>query len=103
MDKKLLFSLVGFLGIYLFAAGSSYFVFISLAQSLGGQPELTSAQPTKSNKTQLDLSSPKTEECPINGEKYTVAEKNLWAKKRPLTVMVENHEDSRPQSGLSKS
>lgn len=46
---------------------------------------------------------PKTEACPLNGEKYTVTEKNSWLKRRPLMVMIENHPDARPQSGLDST
>jgi hypothetical protein len=31
---------------------------------------------------------------------YTVKERELWESRRPLAVMVENHAESRPQSGL---
>lgn len=48
----------------------------------------------------IDQSLPKTEECPINGEKFTVQEREAWEKKRPLFVMIENHVEARPQSGL---
>lgn len=44
---------------------------------------------------------PKTEECPLNGELLTKNHKVKWDKRRPLGVMVENHTESRPQSGLS--
>ncbi len=46
---------------------------------------------------------PKTEECPLNGEKLTKEHKELWEKRRPLGVMIENHVDSRPQSGLTSA
>src|SRR5437763_1495817 len=44
---------------------------------------------------------PKTEECPLNGEMLTKTQKTTWEKRRPLLVMIENHEDARPQSGIS--
>ncbi len=44
---------------------------------------------------------PKTEVCPINGKLFTKSEKNLWETRRPILAMIENHVDSRPQSGLS--
>lgn len=52
---------------------------------------------------QVQFKGPKTEECPINGEKLTREERSLWEKRRPLGVMIENHLDARPQSGLSQS
>jgi len=48
-----------------------------------------------------DLGEPKTEECPINGRMMTKAQKQEWEKRRPLGIMIENHVESRPQSGLS--
>jgi hypothetical protein len=34
---------------------------------------------------------------------FTKAERQIWEKRRPLTVMIENHAESRPQSGLSRA
>src|SRR3990167_4070225 len=47
---------------------------------------------------QAQLTGPKTEECPINGEMLTKEHKKLWENRRPLTVMIENHTDARAQS-----
>lgn len=33
---------------------------------------------------------------------FTKGEKQIWEDRRPLTVMIENHSESRPQSGLSR-
>lgn len=46
---------------------------------------------------------PKTEECPINGQMMTKAQKDKWQTKRPMGIMVENHLEARPQSGLSSA
>lgn len=46
---------------------------------------------------------PRTEECPLNGEMLTKAQKSKWETRRPLGVMIENHKDARPQSGLSSA
>src|SRR3989344_8663701 len=51
----------------------------------------------------IDTSAPKTEECPLSGEMLTKAHKALWEKRRPLGVMIENHLDSRPQSGITNA
>lgn len=48
----------------------------------------------------IDPKVPKTEVCPLNGLKYTAQEKAVWDKRRPLAVMIENHVDARPESGL---
>jgi hypothetical protein len=41
--------------------------------------------------------------CPLNGKKYTTADQLEWEKRRPVAVMIENHPDSRPQSGLTSA
>jgi len=51
----------------------------------------------------IDPGELKTETCPLNGGLYTKTEKALWETRRPMAVMIENHQDSRPQSGLSKA
>lgn len=48
-------------------------------------------------------SEPKTEECPLNGGMFTKTEKGIWEKRRPMGIMIENHLDARPLSGLSKA
>jgi hypothetical protein len=37
----------------------------------------------------------------MNGELYSKQQKDWWEKHRPLGIMVENHAEARPQSGLS--
>lgn len=41
--------------------------------------------------------------CPFNGKKYTVDDQLRWEAKHPVGVMIENHPDARPQSGLSSA
>ena len=60
-----------------------------------------SSQPVQTGS--LIFTGPKTEVCPINGEKFTKEEKDAWSLRRPLLVMIENHVDSRPQSGLNNA
>ena len=103
MNKK--FSFVLFLiGIYLLSTGVSYAVsnFVK-----GGRPSsLETPVPTETDQKGSRfpvLTGPKDQVCPLNGAKFTETEKNLWEKRRPLLIMVENHEESRPQSGLSKA
>lgn len=38
---------------------------------------------------------------PINGILFTATEASAWKNRTPLAIIVENHVDSRPQSGLS--
>lgn len=97
--SKTFMTVLGFVGLFLVAAGASWAIFSftskgtgnSLLGSLTGQ------------KSKINLNLPKTEECPINGLKYTKDEKNTWAKRRPIAAQIENHAESRPPSGLSKA
>lgn len=92
--------ILGLLGLYFFSAGVSYLGFSFLAGQGGGP---LSPAGVSEKRAQIDTSGPKTEECPLNGKMYTKAEAEIWESRRPLTVMVENHQDSRPQSGLSNA
>lgn len=97
-DKKII--LIAFV-VYLLTTGASYFLFAKspLAQ------KFTSPVPqaVKNSKGEIvfDESLPKTEGCPLNGAKYSKQQKEWWEKHRPLGVMIENHENARPQSGLN--
>jgi hypothetical protein len=93
-------------GIFLLFAGTSHILFRNIhAKSPSSTPPVTSKTPTPTAKQtgSLQFSGPKTEVCPINGELFTKEEKAIWEKRRPLMVMIENHEDSRPQSGLQNA
>jgi len=41
--------------------------------------------------------------CPLNGKMFTNTEKEVWEKRRPLFVMIENSVDARPHSGLNNA
>lgn len=93
------------IGLYLVATGISYGVSTLITKIPQKQKELPKLSTPVSKGPQthftIDPSTPKTEECPLNGMKYTKQEKDVWVKRRPLTVMIENHQEARPQSGLS--
>lgn len=98
---------IGFLGLFLIITGISYYLFDYLIPS-GTSGSLS----PNSNKTSQDetgtlntnaFPGPKTQVCPLNGQLYTKEEQAIWSKRRPLTVMIENHSDSRPQSGLQSA
>ncbi len=61
----------------------------------------TGTTPQGSSIVTEDPNQPKTAECPLNGSMHIQAAKDQWEKRRPLAVMIENHIDARPQSGLS--
>ncbi len=90
--------------VYVASALISFIVF----NKFGGGASLVSspvAQPVKtsSGKLLFDPSLPKTEACPLNGAKYSKQQKDWWEKHEPLGVMIENHLEARPQSGISYS
>ena len=95
----LLLSVVGIL-LYIVSTGVSYFIFSkATSQVLTPPPTSTGTN----GKVVFDESLPKTESCPLNGAKYSKQQKTWWEKHRPLGIMIENHETSRPQSGLSSA
>ncbi|KKT75580.1 MAG: hypothetical protein UW69_C0014G0014 [Microgenomates group bacterium GW2011_GWA2_44_7] len=100
MNKKLV-AVLAFAGTYLLVTVVSYFAFGLLGNSSAtiGPETNDSIKP----KPEIDLAAPKTEACPINGLKYSVGEKQSWEKRRPIAAMIENHEDARPLSGLSRA
>ncbi|NMB57011.1 DUF3048 domain-containing protein [Candidatus Beckwithbacteria bacterium] len=112
MNKNIILTILSFLGLYLFATGTSYAIFSFVVTppnilNPGGQQTQQTQQTQQAQNSDLkaliDNSGPKTEVCPMNGVKYSVTEKTAWEKKRPLMVMIENHEEARPQSGLSSA
>lgn len=99
-ESKYFMLVLGFIGLFLVSTGVSLAAFTFLISD----SNLISNNVTKSGKvSRVDLSKPKTESCPINGEMFTKAEKELWSTKRPIVAAIENHIDSRPQSGLSRA
>ncbi len=91
------------LSIFIYGASAtlSYSVFSSTSPSLNG--ELISSLPGPSSVVEEDEKEPKTEKCPLNGSLHTKAAKEAWEKRRPLAIMIENHSEARPQSGLSSA
>lgn len=104
MDLKnkniVVLAVVGIL-LYIVTSGASYFVFSKA--SMGGLTQPPPATTGPNGKVVFDESLPKTEECPLNGAKYSKQQESWWQKHRPLGVMIENHETSRPQSGLTSA
>ena len=105
MNPKLI-KISGYVGLFLVLSGLSYFLFDHFIPSTKGNifkspssKNKTTTEETKNVVTEL-YPGPKTEICPLNGKLYTEQEAAIWSTRRPLTVMIENHEDARPQSGL---
>ncbi len=85
--------------------GASTSLSLSLFSKIGQVPvpskTITSTIPGPSNALEEDPNEPKTESCPLNGSMHTKKAKDSWDKRRPLAVMIENHQEARPQSGLT--
>lgn len=80
---------------------SSYSVFLSLVGK--SSSDLKSSIPGPATVVDEDPNAPRTEACPLNGNMHTKQAKDAWELRRPLAVMIENHTEARPQSGLSKA
>lgn len=103
MNKKLSFILL-LVGLYLLSAGASYAVFGFVEKGSASKIVTPTPQGGSDKDSRFPvLTGPKDQVCPLNGAKFTQTEKDLWSQRRPLIVMIENHEDARPQSGLSKA
>lgn len=109
MNNKII-KISSYIGLFLVLTSISYLTFDKVLP-VGKDSFLTSPQGLNSKKTGVEegesqdslYSGPKTEVCPINGALFTKEEKDIWSDRRPLLVMIENHLDSRPQSGLQNA
>ena len=96
LSSKRFTVIISFIGVYLFVSGTSWALFSYLKEP-GGILNIGEGR------GKIDPSLPKTEECPINGKMYTEPEREIWDMRRPITAVIENHAESRPQSGLSNA
>lgn len=102
MNKKIYQILMG-VGLYLLSTGISFASFNLTGGSNGiTEPELN-VSPSQKAQYKVDPSVPRDQICPLSGVKYTKVESDIYDKRRPLAVMIENSDDSRPQSGLSRA
>lgn len=103
MDNKKITTIVLTIVILLVSIGASFMFFskTGLSQKAGIQSPVTTGSKATKDQITFDQTLPKTEVCPLNGVQYSKQQKEWWSKHRPLGIMIENHEDARPQSGLS--
>jgi hypothetical protein len=103
INKKL--ALVIFFVVFLVSLYVSYSFFSTnadgsaLLSQIGYKPPVSNGNKTPPS----NESEPKTEACPLNGKLYGKSQMQKWEQRRPLGVMVENHTDARPQSGISSA
>lgn len=98
IDKKMAWVIV--FVVFLLSAVSSYSFFKGGSVATILSP-LSNYKPPSPNGVSISPDEPKTEQCPINGEMLSKSQRTNWEKRRPLAIVVENHKESRPQSGLT--
>ena len=98
--QKVLVTLILVIMFYGLSASVSFAIFSKVFR-MGG--ELVSSLPGPATTVDEEENEPKTEKCPLDGSMHTKKAKLSWEKRRPLAVMVENHSEAKPQSGLSSA
>ncbi len=101
LSSKKAMWVMGYIGLYLIATGVSWATFTFLGGSGGSLSQSLSRLASK--RAQIKAELPKTEECPLNGGMFTKVEREIWEERRPLTVVIENHQEARPLEGLSRA
>lgn len=103
--RQLITYIIGGLSLFILSIGVSYGISSLVSRKSNvintGTTKTNTTVAKKSARPVIDPSIPKTEICPLNGALFTKAEKEVWDKRRPLGVMIENSLDARPQSGLT--
>ncbi len=66
-----------------------------------GSDKLEVKQPTADGEE--EIAGKLTEECPLNGQMLTETHRKRWEARRPMGIMIENHLEARPQSGLTSA
>lgn len=104
MGKRNVLIVLSILLVYGVSTTLSY-AFFSKSSALSNIATSPVPKPTpktgKKAKTMFDPTLPQTEACPLNGALYSKQQRAWWEKHRPLGIMIENHQEARPQSGLS--
>lgn len=102
--QKILVLIISATLIYGVSTSISYSIFSKIGiQAPGKTDSNNAAVPTPANALAENPSEPKVASCPLNGSMHTQKAKDIWDLKRPLAVMIENHTEARPQSGLSSA
>src|SRR3989338_203882 len=103
MNKKLSF-IISLVVTYLVGVGAGYaFLPKSTDESALLSPEVSTVPTAGKPLVVIDPGEPKNQTCPLNGLSHTTTEKSLWEKRRPMAIMIENHQEARPQSGIGSA
>lgn len=97
LTRKLAYIVV--IAVFVVSLFGSYTYFLN--SSSGSLQAMKDVVPSENLDGTVVDTEPKTQECPLNGQLYSKTQEKKWEKRRPLGIMVENHVDARPQSGLS--
>lgn len=101
--QKILVTLIAAILLYVLSTSVSFIVISSFNGKSGGSDSLVTSLPGPASIVDEDPNEPRTEKCPLDGALHTKRAREAWEKRLPLAVMIENHEESRPQSGLSSA
>lgn len=102
--QKILVTIILVVIFYGASASLTYSIASKLSGvNIGGGGGDTASLPGPANVVEEDANDPKTETCPLNGSLKSEKARKSWEQRRPLAVMIENHTESRPQSGLSSA
>ncbi len=97
-------TLIAALVLYLVSTGVSYAAFNYITPTFSPSSSTqTQNEQEEGLRLAIDPSEPRDQECPLNGAYYTKTELEAWEERRPLLVMIENHSEARPQSGLNRA
>ncbi len=92
---------ISFYFSYGFFSGGGGAGSLSIGSKPGGSNKVDVKQPAADGEEQIE--GKLTEECPLNGQLLTPTHKKRWEARRPMGIMIENHLEARPQSGLSSA
>lgn len=102
MNRQRIITIGIIVAVYIVSVVLSYFIFSNFFVSKQSTSiSVPSSVKGGEGQTVFNAAEPKTEGCPLNGAMYSKTQKDWWSLHRPLGVMIENHQDARPQSGLS--
>lgn len=101
--QKILVVVIAAILLYGVSTIVSYTIFGGLKSGAGVGNLTSAALPGPSTAVEEDANDPKTETCPLNGVLKSKKARDAWEKRRPLAVMIENHIEARPQSGLTSA
>ncbi|MBI2074325.1 MAG: DUF3048 domain-containing protein [Candidatus Levybacteria bacterium] len=103
MDKRKITIIFLTIIVYILSTGISYALFSKnpITSQVNVSSPLQSTPKDTTGRITFDQNLPKTEPCPLNGVMYSSKQKQWWEQHRPLGIMIENHENARPQSGIS--